>query len=151
LITLINSCKIQEPKEFVNTTIKDTTIYKISWKDTTIIVPKQIAEIDGLKVYLDNLGKVQLANTVVKSGKAFVEVGIKDNILTAKGGCDSLELVIKLKEIEVQRLTEILKEKVQFYEVKHIPSIYHFFKWWTILTGSFLALYLFTPLKNLLR
>lgn len=143
------SCKTLHTKESI--TIKDTTITNITWKDTTIIVPKQIAEIDGLKVYLDSLGKIQFPKTKVKSNNAFVEVGIKDNILTASGGCDSLELALKMKETEIQHLREIAKSKQEVVEVTKIPSIYHFFKWWTILSGSFLILYLFTPIKNLLK
>ena len=149
LTILINSCKVQHIKETI--TYKDTTIVRVNWKDTTIVIPKQIAQIDGLKVYLDSLGRAQLNKTTIKSGKAFVEVGIKDNILSAKGGCDSLELVLKLKETEIQRLTEIAKTQTKTIEVKHIPSIYHFFKWWSILTLLLLGLYIFTPLKNLLR
>lgn len=149
LIILLGSCKTTHTKETI--TVKDTTITNISWKDTTIYIPKQIAEIDGLRVFLDSLGKIQLPKTKVKTDNAFVEVGIKDNILTATGGCDSMALVLKMKETEIQRLTEIAKTRQEVIEVKSIPSIYHFFKWWTILTFSLLILYVFTPLKNLLK
>jgi len=149
LITLLVSCKTLHTKETI--TIKDTTITNITWKDTTIIVPKQIAELDGIKVFLDSLGKVQLPKTKVKSNNAFVEVGIKDNVLTATGGCDSMALVLKMKETEIQRLTEIAKTRQETIEVKSIPSIYHFFKWWTILSISLLILYIFLPIKNLLK
>lgn len=143
----MNSCRTTKVSDSIS--IKDTTITRIAWKDTTIYIPTQVAQLDGVKVFLDSLGKAQLPVTQVKSGKAFVKVAIKDNVLTATGGCDSLEIVLKQKETEINHLREVLKEKTKTVEVKYIPSIYHFFKWWSILSLSLLALYAIKPIRSL--
>jgi hypothetical protein len=147
LIILTSSCRTTKVSESIS--IKDTTITRISWRDTTIYIPTQVAELDGLRVFLDSLGKVQLPPTQVKSENAFVKVAIKDNILTASGGCDSIEIALKQRDIEIEHLREVLKEKTKTVEVKYIPSIYHFFKWWSILSLSLLVLYAIKPIRNL--
>jgi hypothetical protein len=147
LIILTSSCKTTKVSESIS--IKDTTITRISWRDTTIYIPTQVAELDGVRVFLDSLGKIQLPPTQVKSENAFVKVAIKDNILTASGGCDSMEVVLKQKDTEIEHLREVLKEKTKTVEVKYIPSIYHFFKWWSILSLSLLVLYAIKPIRNL--
>lgn len=147
LITLLISCKTNKVTERI--TIKDSTAVNITWKDTIIFIPTQVAQIDGLKVYLDSLGKAQLAPTKIKSKNAFVEVAIKDNILSASGGCDSMEIVLQQKETTILNLKEILKEREK--PEPYIPSIYHFFKWWSIISGSLLGLYILFKINTFIR
>lgn len=125
---LLTGCRTLKEKETLSIITKDSIVYNINYKDTTIYIPKEEAIIDGVKVIVDTAGKAQLAPVKITDGRATVEATIKDGKLVAKAICaeDSLKLVIAEKEKQIFHLREEKNNKVQVKEVKHVPDIYKY-------------------------
>lgn len=104
------------------TIIKDSTVYRVNYKDTTIVVPAYKAELDGLLLTIDTLGRAQLPEVTSRSGRASIKVSVKDNKLKAEANCDSLELVVQLKQEEIDHLRSENRETTIVKEVKYIPD-----------------------------
>lgn len=125
------------------TVIKDSTVVKYTYKDSIILIPKDIVHVDSIKVFVTDSGKVNMPKVRIKSKNAFVQAEIKNNILTLEGGCDSLELKIKQLTIENTRLQSTDSKTVEVVQVKYIPKFYKFCLWWFIGTVLCLAIYLY--------
>ena len=111
---------------------KDSVVYKVIPRDTVIYLPKYEAVIDGVDVEVDSAGKAQLSPVKVTSGKANVEVSIKDGKLQAIGSCkeDSLRLVILDKEKEIYNLENSKQEKKEVQVTNKVPDV---FKWLSLI------------------
>jgi len=107
-------------------------VYKVIPRDTVIYLPKYEAVIDGVDVEVDSAGKAQLSPVKVTSGKANVEVSIKDGKLQAIGSCkeDSLRLVILDKEKEIYNLENSKQEKKEVQVTNKVPDV---FKWLSLI------------------
>jgi hypothetical protein len=128
--------------------VKDSTVVKYSYRDSIILIPKDIVHVDSIKVFVTPEGQVNMPKVKIKSKNAFVQAEIKNNILTLEGGCDSLELKIKQLTIENTRLQSTdshIKETVQ---VKYIPKFYKFCLWWFIGSIVAIAAYLYVKFSK---
>lgn len=128
LITL-TSCQ-KKITEKVNIITKDSIVYNISWKDTTIVFPEESVELDGVRVKIDTSGKAQLKPVTKQQGRAKVTSSIKDNILTSVATCDELVAELKLKETEILHLKETVKETQKEVPIKKTSSFQQFTVWW---------------------
>lgn len=140
MITL-TGCKTQ--KSSITTTYeqRDSVIYNISYKDTTILLKKEVAQIDGVEVKVDSAGKSQLNPVKIKSGRAIIKASIKDGILSAEGGCDedSLKLLLEEKEKIIKSQSSKVSDEVKVIEKKFIPK---WIQYLAIVGGIFIAVIL---------
>jgi hypothetical protein len=140
LITL-TGCKTQ--KSSITTTYeqRDSVIYNISYKDTTIFLKKEVAQIDGVQVKVDSAGKSQLNPVKIKSGRAIIKASIKDGVLSAEGGCDedSLKLLLEEKEKIIKSQSSKVSDEVQVIEKKFVPK---WIQYLAIAGGIFIAVIL---------
>jgi hypothetical protein len=98
-----NGCLTQD------TTRKDTTIYRTTYKDTTILIKKDSV---GTSVTnpCDEKGKLKPINKTFKSGRATVNLksDTAKNEITATATCDELELKLKQKETVIENYRETI-------------------------------------------
>jgi len=128
LITLMSSCS-----KHITTgiTTKDSTVVRINYRDTTLYTQKD-SVIYSTVLKVDTItGKINLPKVTKKSKNASVSAEVKNDTLIVEGNCDSLSLVIKLKDTEIERLKETKETKIQ--TIPFIPGIYKFSFYFLIL------------------
>ncbi len=128
LITLMSSCSRNIT---TGITTKDSTVVRINYRDTTVYTQKDsVIYTTVLKV--DSVtGKINLPKVTKKSKNASVSAEVKNDTLIVEGNCDSLALVLKLKDTEIERLRETKETKVE--RIVFIPGIYKFSLYFLIL------------------
>lgn len=91
-----------------DTAKKDTTIYNITYKDTTVLIQKDSA-ITSVKDPCDESGKLKPINKTYKSGRSTVNIktDTANNEIIATATCDELELKLQQKETVIDRYREM--------------------------------------------
>jgi hypothetical protein len=91
-----------------DTTRKDTTIYNITYKYTTILIQKDSA-VTSVKNPCDEKGKLKPINKTYKSGRSTVNLktDTAKNEIIATATCDELEIKLQQKETIIDRYREM--------------------------------------------
>ena len=126
-------------------TTKDSTIVRINYRDTTLYVPKDSIVYNTILKTDSITHKINLPKITKKSKNASITAEVKNDTLIVEGNCDSLALVLKLKDTQIERLKETNETKVQM--IPFIPGIYKasFYAMIFIICGS--IVYLIWKLK----
>jgi hypothetical protein len=91
-----------------DTARKDTTIYNITYKDTTVLIQKDSVT-TSVKDPCDESGKLKPINKTYKSGRSTVNLktDTAKNEIIATATCDELELKLQQKETIIDRYREM--------------------------------------------
>lgn len=142
LITLMSSCSRNIT---TGITTKDSTVVRINYRDTTVYTQKD-SVIYNTVLKVDSVtGKINLPKVTKKSKNASVSAEVKNDTLIVEANCDSLALVLKLKDTEIERLRETKETKVD--RIVFIPGIYKFSLYYLILSVCVLIGYVIWKLK----
>lgn len=126
-----------------STSTKDTFTTKYIYKDSIVIIPENVVYIDTIKVFIDSIGRAQLPKLKAKSNNAYIQAEIVNSVLSLKGGCDSLEVILKNLTIENTHLKETKSSKENTTVVKVIPKFYKFCTYAFICTCIIFLMYLY--------
>jgi len=106
LLLVVSGCsrKVTSTATDSTTDVLDSTHVELKPRSEKLIFPGKSA-IALKQIHVDSTGKILPIHIKAKNENAFVDVTVdEDGIVTAKGGCDSLEMVVQLMDKEIFRL-----------------------------------------------
>lgn len=116
MVLVFTGCCPKLTPQSISTTITHDTIVRTMIRDTIIIIPGNEVKINS-GVNCDSLHRAQMKKEVIKKDGLTETVEIKDGQLTATCSEDSLKLLLKLKDKQINILKAVTTKEVDNVEV----------------------------------